>query len=75
MSGEMRFDILIRDIYCDSDYGSVDSTENLTLQEVLDWLCHGGDWGFLVVAHGDPTQLFMSGHIYHDNPLKEVIDG
>jgi len=56
------FDILIADVHSRNDpYTTIDRTRGLTLQEVWDWLCTGGDWAFIVTAHNDATKVFMRG--------------
>lgn len=57
-----RFDILISDIHAHNDpYKTIESSVGLTLQEVWDWLCDGGEWAFIVTAHNDAAKVFMRG--------------
>jgi hypothetical protein len=71
-----RFDIHIIDIYCHGDtFTTIECSENLSLQEVWEWLCHGGDWKFKVTAHGQPDKVFMDGYLYHDNSFRAAVDG
>jgi hypothetical protein len=69
-----RFDILISDVHAGDDYTTIPSTTNLSLQEVWDWLCDGGDWGFRVTAHNMPDQVFMSGLLRYGS-LRAAADG
>lgn len=68
------FDILVSDPHAGDAFTTLASTENLTLQEVWEWLCEGGDWSFKVIAHGRPDKVFMSGLI-HFNALKHAAAG
>jgi hypothetical protein len=69
-----RFDILISDVHAGDDYTTIPSTTNLSLQQVWDWLCHGGDWSFKVIEHGQPDHVFMSGLVGHES-LRAAADG
>lgn len=71
-----RFDIHIIDIYCHGDtFTTIEGSENLSLQEVWEWLCEGGDWKFKVTAHGQPDKVFLSGYTYDDHCLRHAVDG
>jgi hypothetical protein len=70
-----RFDILISDPYQGGEHHTIDGTENLSLQEVWEWLCTGGDWSFIVTAHNNPEQVFMRGSTYDDNCFRHAVDG
>lgn len=71
-----RFDIHIIDPYCHGDtFTVIEGSENLTLQEVWEWLGHGGDWKFKVTAHGAPEKVFMDGYTYHDYGFRAAVDG
>jgi hypothetical protein len=69
-----RFDILISDVHAGDDYTTIPSTTNLSLQEVWDWLCHGGDWSFKVIEHDQADHVFMSGLVGHES-LRAAADG
>ena len=69
------FDILLSDPYAGDALETIDSTVNLNLQQVWEFLCEGGDWNFKVTAHGRLDKVFMSGSIYHDNVLRHATDG
>lgn len=62
-----RFDILISDVHAGDDYKTISSTTNLSLQQVWDWLCDGGDWSFRVTAHNQPDHVFMSGLVRYES--------
>jgi len=69
-----RFDILVSDPHAGDAFTTLPSTECLTLQEVWEWLCAGGDWSYKVIAHGRPDKVFMSGLIYV-NALRHAYEG
>lgn len=56
-----RFDIWVSDPHAGDHYSTLDSTVNLTMQEVWDWLSTGGEWSFRVTAHGNPDKIFIRG--------------
>lgn len=55
------FDILVSDIHAGDEYEIIEGTSKLTYHEVWEWISQGGDWGYKVVEHGNPENLFMSG--------------
>jgi hypothetical protein len=69
-----RFDILIADVYAGDDYTTIDGTENITMQEVWDWLSTGGDWNFRVTAHGQPDKIFLRGFVAL-NGMRDAVAG
>lgn len=69
------FDILLSDPYAGGGFKTNSTTVNLSLQQVWEFLCEGGDWSFKVTPHGQPDKVFMSGSIYHDNVLRHAADG
>jgi len=69
-----RFDILISDPHAGDDYTTIDSTVNLTLQEVLDWLSAGGEWSFRVTAHARPDKIFMRGLLGFES-MRDAVAG
>lgn len=70
-----RFDILISDPHKRNDpYTTIDSSANLTLQEVWEWLCDGGEWSFRVTAHNNPDKVFMSGLTTYES-MRSAVDG
>jgi hypothetical protein len=69
-----RFDILVSDPHAGCERRALPSTTNLTLQEVWEWLCEGGEWSYKVTAHGQPDKVFMSGLTYI-NALKHAYEG
>ena len=69
------FDILLSDPYAGGGFRAIDMTVNLSLQQVWEFLCEGGDWNYKVTAHGQPDKVFMSGAIYHDHVLRHAVDG
>lgn len=73
-----RFDILVSDPYTNDDFHIIEGSYYLTLQEVWEWLCEGGDWNFKVMAakaDGHSDKCFLSGKTYHDNRLRDAVDG
>lgn len=69
-----RFDILISDVHQGGEKIAIDGTTNLTLQEVWEWLCHGGDWAFTITAHGNPDKIFMDGVLNYLS-MRAAVDG
>jgi hypothetical protein len=69
------FDILLSDPYAGGGFKTLDMTVNLSLQQVWEFLCEGGDWSFKVTPHNQPDKVFMSGSIYHDHVLRHSADG
>ena len=56
---DRRYDIHIQDRHVDTDkFATIDSTVNLTREQVMDFVFSGGDWNFMVVRHGE--QAFIS---------------
>jgi hypothetical protein len=69
------FDILLSDPYAGGGFKANSTSVNLSLQQVWEFLCEGGDWSFKVTPHNQPDKVFMSGSIYHDNVLRHAADG
>lgn len=69
-----RFDILISDPHAGDGFAPIEETENLTLQEVWDWLSLGGEWAFRVTAHGNPEKIFMRGLVSYES-MRDAVAG
>lgn len=71
-----KFDILVADRHNRNDsFTRLDCSTGLTLQEVWNWLCEGGDWAYRITAHDQPDRVFLSGVTYFENCLKHANEG
>ena len=63
-----RYDIYIADAHRDGDaMSTIKGSANLTFDQMVDWVFHGGDWYFEVIPHGKeriPENVILRGTTY-----------
>lgn len=52
-----RFDIHIEDSYASDGFSTIPHTENLTVEQVGNFILSGGDWNFQITPHGKSPEV------------------
>lgn len=63
---KVRFDVYLMDSYADDDDWGKPMISNIGHIEAVVYLAECAHFGFKITEHGNPNNIFMSGHCHED---------